>query len=179
MKERQSPWFMRGEVRMAPRGVEVFETVCGLILSRDDQKSIEMLRELFFIQEDGKVNDDDDILDAFTENMLRVGDSRKKFAVGLDVLSLISRSVGYQRWSRTADVLLDCAMPNFFFDSKKQKMMVTTATTASAHEPQQQEQQPQQPQSEKVKVTEGEQILRILSSRVERAGEQQHQRTCE
>ena len=142
---------------------------CGLILSRDDQKSIEMLRELFFIQEDGKVNDDDDILDAFTENMLRVGDSRKKFAVGLDVLSLISRSVGYQRWSRTADVLLDCAMPNFFFDSKKQKMMVTTATTASAHEPQQQEQQPQQPQSEKVKVTEGEQILRILSSRVERA----------
>ena len=46
---------------------------CGLILSRDDQKSIEMLRELFFIQEDGKVNDDDDILDAFTENMLRVG----------------------------------------------------------------------------------------------------------
>ena len=50
---------------------------CGLILSRDDQKSIEMLRELFFIQEDGKVNDDDDILDAFTENMLRVGDSER------------------------------------------------------------------------------------------------------
>ena len=57
---------------------------------------------------------------------------------------------------------------DFFFDSKKQKMMVTTATTASAHEPTTRT-TTATTAVEKVKVTEGEQILRILSSRVERA----------
>ena len=37
------------------------ERFCGLILSRDDQKSVEMLKELFLnIQEDGKEEEDDD-----------------------------------------------------------------------------------------------------------------------
>ena len=162
---------------------------CGLILGRKDEKSIEMLRELFLSaredgEEEGKERElremdvkRDDIFDAFTENMLEVGESRKKFAIGLDVLSLISRSVGYQRWSRTADVLLDCAFPNFFFASKKkqrqqQEKNKTTTTNTDEREQQQQQQQQQQqekPTTEKAFVTEGEKILRLLSSRVERA----------
>jgi origin recognition complex subunit 3 len=119
----------------------------------------------------GKTNDD--IFNAFTENMLQVGENRKKFAIGLDVLSLISRRVGYQRWSRTADVLLDCAFPSFFFVSKKKQQQKNRAmTAANAREHQQQEQQEQQEKSTTTKkafVTEGEKILRLLSSRVERA----------
>ena len=175
------------------------ERFCGLILSRKDQKSVEMLKELFLNseirghgEEEGKEEEEDekeeqekedkggakgktndDIFNAFTENMLQVGENRKKFAIGLDVLSLISRSVGYQRWSRTADVLLDCAFPSFFFVSKKKKQQKNRAmTAANAREHQQQEQQEQQEKiddDEKAFVTEGEKILRLLSSRVERA----------
>ena len=115
----------------------------------------------------GKTNDD--IFNAFTENMLQVGENRKKFAIGLDVLSLISRrQAGYQRWSRTADVLLDCAFPSFFFVSKKKQQQKNRAmTAANAREHQQQEQQEQQEKSTTTKkafVTEGEKILRLLSS---------------
>jgi len=177
------------------------ERFCGLILSRKDQKSVEMLKELFLNsarghgEEEGKEEEEeedekeeeqekedkgggkgktnDDIFNAFTENMLQVGENRKKFAIGLDVLSLISRRVGYQRWSRTADVLLDCAFPSFFFVSKKKQQQKNRAmTAANAREHQQQEQQEQQEKSTRTKkafVTEGEKILRLLSSRVERA----------
>ena len=171
------------------------ERFCGLILSRKDQKSVEMLKELFLnsVREEGKEEEEDekeeeqekedkgggkgktndDIFNAFTENMLQVGENRKKFAIGLDVLSLISRRVGYQRWSRTADVLLDCAFPSFFFVSKKKQQQKNRAmTAANAREHQQQEQQEQQEKSTTTKkafVTEGEKILRLLSSRVERA----------
>ena len=172
------------------------ERFCGLILSRKDQKSVEMLKELFLnsVREEGKEEEEeedeeeeeqekedkgggkgktnDDIFNAFTENMLQVGENRKKFAIGLDVLSLISRRVGYQRWSRTADVLLDCAFPSFFFVSKKKQQQKNRAmTAANAREHQQQEQQEQQEKSTTTKkafVTEGEKILRLLSSRVER-----------
>ena len=172
------------------------ERFCGLILSRKDQKSVEMLKELFLnsVREEGKEEEEeedeeeeeqekedkgggkgktnDDIFNAFTENMLQVGENRKKFAIGLDVLSLISRRVGYQRWSRTADVLLDCAFPSFFFVSKKKQQQKNSAmTAANAREHQQQEQQEQQEKSTTTKkafVTEGEKILRLLSSRVER-----------
>ena len=176
------------------------ERFCGLILSRKDQKSVEMLKELFLNseirghgEEEGKEEEEDekeeeqekedkggakgktndDIFNAFTENMLQVGENRKKFAIGLDVLSLISRRVGYQRWSRTADVLLDCAFPSFFFVSKRKQQQKNRAmTAANAREHQQQEQQEQQEKSTTTKkafVTEGEKILRLLSSRVERA----------
>ena len=175
------------------------ERFCGLILSRKDQKSVEMLKELFLNseirghgEEEGKEEEEDekeeqekedkggakgktndDIFNAFTENMLQVGENRKKFAIGLDVLSLISRRVGYQRWSRTADVLLDCAFPSFFFVSKKKQQQKNRAmTAANAREHQQQEQREQQEKSTTTKkafVTEGEKILRLLSSRVERA----------
>ncbi|CAL6321275.1 unnamed protein product [Bathycoccus prasinos] len=172
------------------------ERFCGLILSRKDQKSVEMLKELFLnsVREEGKEEEEeedeeeeeqekedksggkgktnDDIFNAFTENMLQVGENRKKFAIGLDVLSLISRRVGYQRWSRTADVLLDCAFPSFFFVSKKKQQQKNRAmTAANAREHHQQEQQEQQEKSTTTKkafVTEGEKILRLLSSRVER-----------
>jgi len=166
---------------------------CGTILTRNDEKSIEMLEEHFFPSsllskkkdeddDDGLEKDDekddermnDDIFNKFTENMLSVRDYRKKFAVSLEILATISAKVGFSRWSRTADVLLDCAHPNFFFSSSPPPMMsvaaaelattTTTTTTTTTNNASAAAQT-----TTLLAVAEGEKFLRILSSRIERA----------